>query len=311
MRRRKRRLSRPLAGGSYPRDALAVTALAPVAITYWAKLLEPKGVRASTTWAKLLARLSTPKEHAIKLEIPGFALATFKDDKRAIANVEKVYAVGLDLDEQCKWNALQTLFCNVASFVHTTWSSTLMEPRARVFLLLDRPVSGDEYRLVYAACAAKCETGGLIVDRAASDPSRLWFLPAIKHGGSFLTYVGDGPAVNVEAAIAAAPKQAAYTPAERPLGRTDAPAYSRARRYLHQCKGAISGSGGHAHTFVVAQKLVRGFELSAEDALDLMAREWNPRCSPPWSERELRHKVEQAAKAGRFAEGDMNAKRER
>ncbi len=286
-----------------------MTALAPVSITFWPRLTEPRGKRATTTWTKLLARLSTPKVHAIKLEIPGFALATFADDKRSIANVEKVYAVGLDLDEQCDWPALQTLFCNVASFVHTTWSSTLAEPRARVFLLLDRPVSGDDYRLVYSSCAAKVEAGGLVVDRAASDPSRLWFLPATKHGGSFLTYVGDGPPVNVEAAIAAAPKPAAYTPSDRPPGRTDAPAYSRARRYLHQCKGAISGNGGHAHTFVIAQKLVRGFALAPDDALDLMAREWNPRCSPPWSERELRHKVEQAAKAGRFAEGDMNDKR--
>ena len=59
----------------------------------------------------------------------------------------------------------------------------------------------------------------------------------------------------------------------------------------------------------MAQKLVRGFALSTDDALDLMAREWNMRCRPPWSERELRHKVEQAAKSGRFAEGDMNDKR--
>ncbi len=282
-----------------------MTALAPVAITYWQRLLEPKGKRASTTWAKLLARLSTPKTHAIKLEIPGFALATFKDDHRSIANVERVYAVGLDLDEQVNWPSLQTLFCNVASFVHTTWSSTLTEPRARVFLLLDRPVTGDEYRMVYASCAAKCEAGGLIVDRQASDPSRLWFLPATKHGGSFLTYVGDGPAVNVEAAISAAPKQPAYTPLPREAGRPDAPAYSRARAYLHKVHGAVSGSGGSAHTFVVAQRLVRGFGLSNEDALDLLAREWNQRCSPPWSEAELRRKVEQAAKAGRFAEGDM------
>ncbi len=286
-----------------------MSANAPVAITYWQHLTEPKGVRASTTWGKLISRLSTPKVHATKLEIPGFALATFVDDKRSLATVEKVYAVGLDLDKQCAWYALQSLFCNVASFIHTTWSSSLTEPRARVFLLLDRPVTSEEYRLVYAACAAKVELGGLIVDRQAADPSRLWFLPAIKNGGAFLTYVGDGPPVNVEAAIAAAPKPQAYTPSVRPLGQPEAPAYSRARRYLHQCKGAISGSGGHAWTFVVAQKLVRGFALSTDDALDLMAREWNQRCSPPWSEKELRHKVEQAAKAGRFAEGDMNDKR--
>ncbi len=286
-----------------------MTALAPVSITYWPRLTEPCGQRAATTWSKLIARLSTPKVIPIKTDIPGFAMATFAGDRRALSNVERVFAVGLDLDKQCAWYALQALFRDVACFIHTTWSSTLTEPRARVFLLLDRPVTAEEYRLVYAACAAKVELGGLIVDRQAADPSRLWFLPAIKNGGAFLTYVGNGPPVNVDAAIAAAPKPQAYTPLPRPLGQPEAPAYSRARRYLQQCKGAISGSGGHSHTFVVAQRLVRGFSLSVDDAYDLMAREWNQRCCPPWAPKDLLRKVQQAAISGRMAEGDLNDKR--
>jgi len=56
--------------------------------------------------------------------------------------------------------------------------------------------------------------------------------------------------------------------------------------------GAISGAGGHDQTFAVACKLVE-FGLSPDDAWPLLL-EYNHRCQPQWSERELRHKLEDA-----------------
>lgn len=67
----------------------------------------------------------------------------------------------------------------------------------------------------------------------------------------------------------------------------------RARRYVSKLDGAVSGSGGHNATIHVACVLVKGFDLSQGDALMLM-REWNVKCSPAWSERELMHKVQSA-----------------
>src|SRR5262249_32955309 len=46
--------------------------------------------------------------------------------------------------------------------------------------------------------------------------------------------------------------------------------------------------------FGVARALVYGFDLPPADALRLLLRHCNPRCVPPWSEGELRHKVEDA-----------------
>jgi hypothetical protein len=40
--------------------------------------------------------------------------------------------------------------------------------------------------------------------------------------------------------------------------------------------------------------LVHGFCLTESEALDLLQRQFNPRCNPPWSDRELRHKVADA-----------------
>jgi hypothetical protein len=68
----------------------------------------------------------------------------------------------------------------------------------------------------------------------------------------------------------------------------------RAQKYLSRCEGAISGSGGHNTTFRVVNALVHGFCLSAETAYQLLREVYNPKCSPPWRDAELRHKIKSA-----------------
>lgn len=67
----------------------------------------------------------------------------------------------------------------------------------------------------------------------------------------------------------------------------------RARAWLRNTPGAVSGQGGHNTTFAVATALVHGFELSRSDAEMLLA-EYNSKCVPPWKPNELAHKVNQA-----------------
>ena len=81
------------------------------------------------------------------------------------------------------------------------------------------------------------------------------------------------------------------------------PTVERARRYLAQVDPAISGQHGHDATFIVASKLVRGFGLDAETAYAQLVNEWNDRCQPPWSERQLRRKVAEAERASRMTLG--------
>ncbi|MEQ1862877.1 MAG: hypothetical protein ABMA13_23395 [Chthoniobacteraceae bacterium] len=58
----------------------------------------------------------------------------------------------------------------------------------------------------------------------------------------------------------------------------------------------MSGQSGHNATFHVACVLLQGFDLPMSDAASVLA-EFNARCAPPWSERELAHKLAQADKA--------------
>lgn len=68
----------------------------------------------------------------------------------------------------------------------------------------------------------------------------------------------------------------------------------RATAYLKSCQPAVSGERGHDQTFKVACKVGPGFDLAPEAALRLVASVYNPTCDPPWSEKELRHKIEDA-----------------
>ncbi len=94
----------------------------------------------------------------------------------------------------------------------------------------------------------------------------------------------------------AAPRPPVQIRARRPLrGRVDV--RERAARYLATMPPGIQGQRGSDSTFRAALALVRGFALDLDTALDLLAREYNPRCQPPWSRRELAHKVESAARS--------------
>ena len=78
----------------------------------------------------------------------------------------------------------------------------------------------------------------------------------------------------------------------------------RARRYLLRVEPAIAGQHGDVHTYRVCCRIARGFALDDADAFAALT-EWNARCLPPWSERELIAKILHARKYGREPIGHL------
>lgn len=78
--------------------------------------------------------------------------------------------------------------------------------------------------------------------------------------------------------------------------------YERAYAYISRMPPSIQGSGGSNAAFNVALALMKGFSLSEEEALLIMAN-WNTQCSPPWSEPDLRHKLTGAANSSQREDG--------
>jgi hypothetical protein len=70
----------------------------------------------------------------------------------------------------------------------------------------------------------------------------------------------------------------------------------RAKRYLDATPPAISGERGHDHTFGVVCHVCEHFSTLDDDEILDALQTWNESCSPPWTDKELRHKIKQARK---------------
>jgi len=80
--------------------------------------------------------------------------------------------------------------------------------------------------------------------------------------------------------------------------------HERARRYVAAIPPAVAGHGGDAATFRVCCRLMRGFDLTEDEALAALT-DWNRTCAPPWSELELRAKLQAARRYGREPIGGL------
>lgn len=76
-------------------------------------------------------------------------------------------------------------------------------------------------------------------------------------------------------------------------------AEKRAIAYVSKMPEAISGQGGHQATWNAARKLTADFGLDEESTFQILRAHYNPRCLPPWSDFELRHKARDAATKAR------------
>lgn len=86
-------------------------------------------------------------------------------------------------------------------------------------------------------------------------------------------------------------EKATHEGRERPAEGNDAE--RRAVAYLDKIDPAVSGEAGHNQTLKAAM-IGPGFDLEPETCFRLLRDNFNSRCVPPWSERELRHKIESA-----------------
>jgi|HubBroStandDraft_2_1064218.scaffolds.fasta_scaffold104639_2 hypothetical protein len=278
--------------------------------TFWPSVTEPRGERFERSLDYIIERFQIPIVTGDKLSLPGFAFSTFRGDYRSLPNHEASHAIGYDLDGP--GTNLDRIAHDSADLCGIIYSSYRHRPdahRGRAQVWLDRPATTSESRRLRRALLPRFPTAG----REASDPSRLWFMPGIAPGGEYRFIELGGALVDVDATLAAAPEiiEPTEIPAPVvPLGQARGGAVERARRYLDRCDVAISGAGGHRQTFIVAQKMVRGFCLDEETAYALLTV-WNLRCEPPWSAKDLRRKVHEAATRGTMRPGALlDARRE-
>jgi hypothetical protein len=265
-------------------------------VTHWPNLFRAnEGRQIETTTEAFMARVLSPKSYRFENLWPRYSIASFTSGHRCLDAFRFAEAVMLDLDRDATRETIETTFSDCCGPVHTTKRHTPEAQRWRVVVYADRCIDGDEFPRVWRAVVEVAERGGLAPDYAARDASRCWAAPSA--GPHYQAFELCGALFNVDRALArfpapSPPERSPYTPSSDDVSQR----FERARRYLAAMDPALSGSGGHTATFRAATALVVGFALPPDAALDLLATEFNPRCSPPWSLRELRHKITNAAK---------------
>lgn len=71
---------------------------------------------------------------------------------------------------------------------------------------------------------------------------------------------------------------------------------------LKDLPGAVEGQGGDLQTLKAAL-MCRDFGLSAPEVYELLLREYNPRCVPPWEPKALKDKVKNAFRYAKMSQG--------
>ena len=66
--------------------------------------------------------------------------------------------------------------------------------------------------------------------------------------------------------------------------------------YLGKVPVAVSGQHGHTSAFIAVKKVLSVFPEITDEAVFMGMQDWNSRCVPPWSDKDLMRKIKEARK---------------
>lgn len=275
--------------------------ISPALLTQWQNLRTTEGESIHTTWEEWFSTLAEAPKFRGDLAHPGWSAAAVEPCVRNAANVVGLSALVLDYDSGTTLDEAAALWGEHFGFIHTSRKHKPDAPRFRVILPLTRVVTPDDYAVIWRWAQRVATGANQRIDPATKDPARFWYLPGIASGGVYETRRLGGEPVDPDPIVQAHryAENERTAPASQPSGDLE----KRASRYLARLPEAISGSGGHQALWAAALALVRGFRIPAGRALTMLRDEYNPRCKPAWSERELLHKVSDAERDATTAYG--------
>lgn len=247
------------------------------------------------TTAATFGRASKPRSHRIFVT-PGARTARFADgDRRAIVELRAAGAQTVfppschPSGERIEWQGAAIAAATVVSVAELARRVAALA----VAVLVARrvPHLGDEGRERLSFGVVDGQGGDWAQARKLLPPPDLQALERI---------VGAGARAAGRASPEAPPPERTGS-TKRPLNpEALGQRAARARAYLATCDAAVSGQNGHGTAFVAALKVIRGFSRDERDARSwegewrALLGEYNARCRPPWSQRELEYKIRDA-----------------
>lgn len=170
-----------------------------IAITWWPNLLDTQGEGVELTWRELVAEFSKRAPFCGDKQHPGWSPTRCEPARRALETVQSVSALCLDYDGGTAIDDAAATWTGVRALIHTTRKHTPDAHRFRVILPLSREVSPAEYSALWAAVDARL---GGVVDPAAKDASRFWYVPGCPPDAEFIAREIEGEPLDVEAWLA-------------------------------------------------------------------------------------------------------------
>lgn len=163
-----------------------------------------RGRRTQYTWLEFVDTfVADPEIVRDKKRVAGYSLATFEGNRRALARVEQVFGLVLDLDYgRPTVEAFVRAFPKTLGTVYTTWSHEPHAPRLRAAFLYSRPVSAQEHERIWIWGRRKCEAVGLELDVTTRDASHLFFLPSHRPGAEYRFKKLRGRPIDVDKVLA-------------------------------------------------------------------------------------------------------------
>jgi hypothetical protein len=240
--------------------------------------------------------------------VPLFSNVKLKDGtKSSNANVEAVFCWTLDLDKlgdaEVEKVVERLAADGLAFLMYSTHSHTATKSKYRVLGPLLEPVAGKDWPGVWRAIIDRYAPGG---DEQCKDVRRLYYWPSCPEGVEPVLFSEPGEpldvvTLDVKPARPTAPVvdldareivDGGFKVQRCPIDRAPA---EHGAELCRTMPPAVEGQGGSIALLRVARALAWGLELARERAIDLISTHYNARCSPPWSEAEVAHKVDDAS----------------
>lgn len=157
----------------------------------------------SIHWRELAGRLTTFDRPASgeKTDLHAWSPCSYKSGTtRGAKNVVEVSCIVLDIDSDSRPVSIEEAckpWQGVAHCVHTSWSHTVERPKFRVVIPLARAVKAKHWARVWAWAERRA---GVEVDGKCKDPSRLYFIPALRSPDApHRAFVSEGPMLELPA----------------------------------------------------------------------------------------------------------------
>lgn len=235
---------------------------------------------------------------------------------RANANVQYCTMFIADIDRDSYDQVLTLLeFINEADVetgFHTTHSNKEGQAegkfKCRFLFPTSRPVMPHEWDRAWEGFKVWVyEVSGCRIDEKCKDPSRAYFAPSGATREEIEVAVFAGDFLDVDLILDMAPEDAGRTtifesPPEEFIQRIETNTrYKMAKRLVEAMPAAVEGEHGDAQTLQVAF-VGNDYALTPDEFWPILV-EYNKKCRPPWNERDLRRKLENAYKYSSLPRG--------